>query len=47
MTTVLTGTANLDHLTDNAASILGPALPETHVDRLRKMFAGVAEPVAR
>lgn len=47
MSTVLTGTANLDHLIDNAASILGPALPETHVHRLRQMFAGVAEPVAR
>lgn len=47
MTTVLTGTANLSHLHDNIASILGPALAESHVDRLRELFFGVAEPVAR
>lgn len=47
MTSVLSGTANLRHLHDNAVSILGPALPETHVARLREMFARIAEPVSR
>lgn len=47
MTSVLTGTADPNHLSDNAASILGPALPGPHVERLREMFAGLAEPVAR
>lgn len=43
ITTVITGTANLDHLKTNAAAILGTPLPEAHMQRLRAVFGGFAE----
>ncbi len=41
--TVLTGTANINHLEDNVCSILGPPLPERDVERLRSIFSRVWE----
>jgi aryl-alcohol dehydrogenase-like predicted oxidoreductase len=43
ISTVLTGTANVDHLRANAAAILGPPLPEAHTERLRQLFGHFAE----
>jgi aryl-alcohol dehydrogenase-like predicted oxidoreductase len=40
---VLSGTANLDHLKDNVAAVLGAPLPPEHVARLECVFAGIAE----
>ncbi|RYF41609.1 MAG: aldo/keto reductase, partial [Cytophagaceae bacterium] len=38
---VLSGTGNMQHLEENVACILRPALPEPDLQRLREMFAGV------
>lgn len=38
VSTVLTGTANLEHLEDNVRSILAPPLPESISQRLRETF---------
>lgn len=38
---VLTGTGSIDHLTENVASILAPALPDTLLDRLNSLFGAV------
>lgn len=45
ISTVLTGTANLTHLEQNVAAILGPPLPEADAARLRALFGNLAEPV--
>ncbi len=45
MGTVLTGTANLEHLEANVRSILGPPLPDEDVVRLRDIFGAVWEPL--
>jgi hypothetical protein len=45
VSTVLTGTANLEHLERNVAALLGPALPDSEVARLRALFGRLAEPV--
>ena len=44
--TVLTGTASLPHLENNIRAILGPSLPPAHMERLRRLFGGVREPLA-
>jgi len=41
VTTVLTGTANIEHLTENVNAILGPPLPEEDMQRLRKLFGSI------
>ena len=38
---VLTGTGSIDHLTENVAAILAPALPEALLDRLNSLFGAV------
>ena len=38
---VLTGTGSVDHLTENVASILAPALPHALLDRLKSLFGAV------
>lgn len=43
ITTVLSGTANLEHLTSNVDAILGPPLPAEHSQRLRQLFGQLAE----
>jgi aryl-alcohol dehydrogenase-like predicted oxidoreductase len=43
ISTVLTGTANIAHLEENAAAILGEPLPEAHSRRLRELFGHLAE----
>jgi L-galactose dehydrogenase len=45
ISTVLTGTANLEHLERNAAALLGPPLPEADVRRLRVLFGDLVEAV--
>ncbi|MDE2997877.1 MAG: aldo/keto reductase [Gemmatimonadota bacterium] len=45
MGTVLTGTANIDHLEANVKAILGPPLPDEDVARLRDIFGAVWEPL--
>ncbi len=45
MGTVLTGTANLEHLEANVRAILGPPLPDEDVVRLRDIFGAVWEPL--
>lgn len=45
MGTVLTGTANIDHLESNVKAILGPPLPDDDVARLRGVFGAVWEPL--
>ncbi len=45
MGTVLTGTANIDHLEANVKAILGPPLPDDDMARLRKIFGAVWEPL--
>ncbi len=45
MGTVLTGTANIDHLEANVKAILGPPLPDDDMARLRETFGGVWEPL--
>jgi len=44
--TVLTGTADRLHLAQNVAAVLGAPLPASDMDRLRSVFAGLAEPLA-
>ena len=46
VSTVLTGTSNIDHLEDNVEAILGPPLPDADVVRLRSIFGEVWEPLA-
>ena len=43
--TVLTGTANVDHLEANVKAILGPPLPDEDMARLRSVFGDVWEPL--
>ena len=38
---VLTGTGNPDHLKENVAAILKPALPKSVLDKLEKLFGGL------
>jgi aryl-alcohol dehydrogenase-like predicted oxidoreductase len=38
---VLTGTGSVDHLRENVASILAPALPHALLDRLNSLFGAV------
>ena len=45
MGTVLTGTANIEHLEANVKAILGPPLPEDDMARLRDIFGAVWEPL--
>jgi L-galactose dehydrogenase len=45
ISTVLTGTANIEHLERNVASLLGPPLPEADGARLRGLFEALAEAV--
>lgn len=45
MGTVLSGTANIDHLEENVKAILGPPLPHADVERLRSVFGDVWEPL--
>ena len=45
MGTVLTGTANIDHLEANVKAILGPPLPNGDMARLRDIFGAVWEPL--
>ena len=45
MGTVLTGTANLEHLEANVRAILGPPLPDEDMVRLRGIFGAVWEPL--
>jgi L-galactose dehydrogenase len=44
--TVLTGTADLAHLESNVRAILGPSLSQAHMERLRRIFGQVREPLA-
>ncbi|MGZ8445726.1 MAG: aldo/keto reductase, partial [Candidatus Binatia bacterium] len=39
---VLTGTGNPDHLQENIAAILKPPLPRASLDKLEKLFGGLA-----
>jgi L-galactose dehydrogenase len=43
--TILTGTANLEHLEANVASILGPPLPDDAMDRLKSIFGNTWVPL--
>jgi len=43
VSTVITGTANGDHLDANLRAILGPPLPAEHRDRLVRLFGKLAE----
>ncbi len=43
--TVLSGTANVEHLEANVKAILGPPLPDEDMARLRDIFGGVWEPL--
>jgi aryl-alcohol dehydrogenase-like predicted oxidoreductase len=43
VSTVLTGTANIEHLEANTAAILGEPLPEAHIQRLRALFGHIIE----
>ncbi len=38
---VLTGTGNPEHLKENVAAILKPALPRAALDKLEKLFGGL------
>lgn len=44
ISTVLTGTANVEHLERNVAALLGPPLPEPDAARLRAVFGDLMEP---
>ena len=46
ISTVLAGTSRLDHLKANVGAILGPPLPDYHMERLRQIFGHVREPLA-
>jgi len=41
VTTVLTGTANIEHLKANVDAILGPPMPEEDMLRLKKIFGSI------
>ncbi len=43
ITTVLTGTSNLEHLKENSRAILGSRLPAAHVARLKELFGEIVE----
>jgi L-galactose dehydrogenase len=43
ISTVLTGTADLEHLERNVAALLGPPLPKADAERLRGLFGHLAE----
>ncbi|MDP6445450.1 MAG: aldo/keto reductase [Pirellulaceae bacterium] len=43
LSTVLIGTGDAAHLEENISTILGPPLPDDHMDRIRQIFGGVAE----
>ena len=43
ISTVLVGTSSIRHLEDNALALEKPFLPGNDKDRLRKLFAGIAE----
>jgi L-galactose dehydrogenase len=45
MGTVLSGTANIEHLEENVKAILGPPLPTEDMGRLRSVFGQVWEPL--
>jgi len=45
MGTILSGTANIDHLEENVKAVLGPLLPEQDMARLRSVFGDVWEPL--
>ena len=45
MGTILSGTANIDHLEENVKAILGPLLPDEDMARLRSIFGDVWEPL--
>jgi hypothetical protein len=45
VSTVLSGTANREHLDANARAILGPLLPPEDSARLRSLFGHLAVPV--
>lgn len=45
ISTVLTGTANREHLERNVAALLGPPLPETDARRLQSLFGHLTEAV--
>jgi aryl-alcohol dehydrogenase-like predicted oxidoreductase len=43
--TVLTGTANVNHLEANVQAVLGDPLPDADVARIRAVFGDVWEPL--
>jgi L-galactose dehydrogenase len=43
VSTILTGTANIDHFRSNVNAILGEPLPDTDMQRLRKIFGPIDE----
>jgi aryl-alcohol dehydrogenase-like predicted oxidoreductase len=43
VSTVLTGTSNVEHLEENVAALAGPFLPGPDRQRLIELFGGVAE----
>ncbi|MCZ6678524.1 MAG: aldo/keto reductase [Candidatus Poribacteria bacterium] len=43
VSTVFTGTANIDHLRANVDAILGPPLPDADMQRLREVFGHIDE----
>lgn len=45
VSSVLSGTANLEHLKQNIDAMHGPSLPAEHMQRLRDVFGGVLEGV--
>jgi L-galactose dehydrogenase len=45
VSTVMTGTVNIEHLEENVDTILGPPLPAQDLERLRQVFGCVAEAV--
>ena len=45
VSTVITGTASIEHLDDNIRALLGPPLPEADHQRLVELFGQLAEPV--
>ena len=45
VSSVLSGTANLEHLKQNIDAMHGPSLPAEHMQRQRDVFGGVLEGV--
>ena len=43
VSSVLTGTATMAHLEENAEALVGPPLPAAHSSRLRHLFGGIVE----